>query len=1273
MPKFSVKRPLTVFVAVLAVVILGVVAYLRMTPDLLPNMDFPYAVVITAAPGESPESVEETITRPMERSMATLEHIKSVTSTSRDSLSLVVLEFENGTNMDTLGVDIQQKITALSSQWDDTVGVPYVLKINPSVLPVEIAAVSYRGMEIHSLSEFVNDTLAQKLEGITGVASVSISGTLETQAHVVLDQAKMDRLSQTLYGAMEAKLEETRRQLQQTREQIRQAQNEMKTAQRDAVGGAVETAIGAVQDGLAAMGEQRADLAERLARLEPAVREWRQVETELLTVQSEIAALEQTGGLPGETLNTLKSREAELTALRDEKIAALRALGTEPEQAEQALEELRDTVSGVEDAIRALGGEEASARLARQVTDGAMTGLDTLTGLSVGTVQINEALSKIDEALGELESYREKAAARTDLSSMLSVTSVSALLAAQNFSMPAGYVQDDDGVSYMVSVGDRFSTREQLEDLLLFDFGSEDVPPVYLRDVATVAVLDNADEVYTKINGEDGVSVTFTKQSSYATAAVSKQIAARFEKLEAEYEGLHFQTLMDQGEYIYLIVNAILSSLLWGAVFAVVVLFLFLRDWRPTVITLLSIPVSVILAVVLMYFSGVTINMISLSGLAVSVGMLVDNSVVVIENTYRLRAKGATVIQAAVSGAGQVLGAIVASTLTTVAVFLPIVFVEGITKQLFTDLALTMTFSLLASLLTALTLVPAMASGLLGAVPPRRRFLLERVYPAYRRALAWSLDHKAVILGGAAALLILSGAAAISRGFSFMPEIDVNNASVTVTMPEEYDLSKTRETADEVMRRAMEVDGVETVGAVLGGGSLSGMQSLGGGSGGSAVSFYITVAEGASGMEAGRALEELCADLPCTVEASPVMSFDTLITSGITVQLFGDSMEDLQSAARTLADRMETVEGVASVSDGLEDAVPALQVTVDPTAAMQKGMTVAQIYLQVASALSTSASGADLTLDGVAMGLLVENDPSARLTRETLLELEITPSGSSVSSLTGTGGFGEMANLSGADASQSGGESFPLGEVATVEERVSLQTIRRDQQRRYIAVTAEVAEGYNVTIVTGALRRAAAELELPSSVSVVFDGENEAIMEAVWQLVLMLGLGVLLVYLIMAAQFQSLKSPLIVMFTIPLAFTGGFLSLLIAGIEISVISLIGFVMLVGIIVNNGIVLVDHINQQRISGMERRAAIIDAGVTRMRPILMTSLTTILGLAVMALARSAGTALMQPVALVCIGGLLYATLMTLFVVPCIYELMNKKELRRVAEDELEIVDL
>ena len=275
---------------------------------------------------------------------------------------------------------------------------------------------------------------------------------------------------------------------------------------------------------------------------------------------------------------------------------------------------------------------------------------------------------------------------------------------------------------------------------------------------------------------------------------------------------------------------------------------------------------------------------------------------------------------------------------------------------------------------------------------------------------------------------------------------------------------------------------------------------------------------------------------------------------------------------------------------------------------------------------------------------------------------------------------GASASASASGLSQLTGEdgededtSFRLGDVAEIRETVSLNSISRDQQRSCITVTAAIAEGYNVTKVTSEVQRLVSGLTLPDTVTVEFNGENEQIMDAMTQLMLMLLLGVVLVYLIMVAQFQSLKSPFIVMFTIPLAFTGGFLALLIAGIEVSVVSLIGFVMLVGIIVNNGIVLVDYINQQRLAGMERREAIIDAGVTRLRPILMTSLTTILGLIVTAVAKNAGTALIQPIALVCIGGLLYATLMTLFVVPCMYDLLSKKELRKVDEDELKLLDM
>ena len=672
-----------------------------------------------------------------------------------------------------------------------------------------------------------------------------------------------------------------------------------------------------------------------------------------------------------------------------------------------------------------------------------------------------------------------------------------------------------------------------------------------------------------------------------------------------------------------------------------------------------------------MYFTGVTINMISLSGLAVAVGMLVDNSVVVIENIYRLRAKGATIIQAAVSGAGQVLGAVTASTLTTVCVFAPIVFVEGLTRQLFTDLALTITYSLLASLLVALTLVPAMASGMLRRPMVQKPGLLDKVYPAYRKAIAFSLDHKAGVLLLSLVLLVTSAGACLRRGFTFMPEMDMNNLSLTITMPEDTSREEAVRLADEVLERVMTVDDVQDAGFMMGGGTM------GGTSGGSYdVEGYITMPEGTFGSVAGKEIETLCADLPCEVTASGVMSgmMSYMTGSGVSLQVFGSDMADLQSSAQTIAKRLEQVEGVGEVSDGLDASAPALQVTIDRKAAAEKGLTVAQVYMQIAAALQSSASVSDVTLDSEDMDLTVDAAEGSVLKRENLLELELSAESSASSAMTGS-----TSGMTGSSAAgQLTGDSeedktFKLGDVATVTETVSMNTISRDQQRRCVTVTAAIADGYNVTHVTSAAQQAVSGLTLPEGVTAEFNGENEQIMEAMSQLLLMLLLGVVLVYFIMVAQFQSLKSPFIVMFTIPLAFTGGFLALLIAGIEVSVISLIGFVMLVGIIVNNGIVLVDYINQQRLSGMERREAIIDAGVTRLRPILMTSLTTILGLIVTATAKNAGTALMQPIAVVCIGGLLYATLMTLFVVPCMYDMMNKKDMQKVDESELQIVDM
>ena len=1293
MPAFSVKKPLTVYVVALAILILGVVAYLKMTPDLMPNMDYPYVIVVTSDPGASPESVEEEITKPLEKALATLDQLKTIQSSSQNSVSMVVLEFENGANMDSLGIDIQQQVSSLQGQWDDSISSPYILKVNPSMIPVMVAAISSSNMDVHELSDFVDDELAAKLTGITGVASVDVVGTIDRETHVVLDAEKMAAVTKTVREKAGRELDKAAGKLSDAKNELKEAQSALDEGIAQAADGvadgvtgvlnqaadALRDAIGSVPDGDDLITEEEKALRDAiLADQQQMAANNEKIQANQAIIDDENATEEEKAAAAAENLQL--QAENQMLALRiNENTVKLNAMVAQRQQ-QQMSQSIKAMQKALQEIEAFLNDPHRFDSLNKEISDGTEELMDGMLLMTESNVQIKLALQQIEEGEKQLAQTRRQVLEQLDMDGILSVSMVQQLLTAQDFSMPAGYIDDEDGVSYMVSVSNEITETKELENMVLFDLGIDGVEPIRLNDVATVFYTDNADQIYAKLNGENGIIASFTKQSNYATAEVSDNINARFAELETQYDGLSFAPLMDQGDYIYLIVETITSSLLWGALFSVVVLFLFLRDWRPTVITLVSIPVSVIFAVVLMYFTGVTINMISLSGLAVSVGMLVDNSVVVIENIYRLRAKGATVIQAAVSGAQQVLGAVTASTLTTVCVFAPIVFVEGLTRQLFTDLALTITYSLLASLLVALTLVPAMAGGMLRREMVQKPGLLDKIYPAYRKAITFALDHKAGVLLLSLVLLVTSAGAAVMRGFTFMPEMDMNNLSLTVTMPEGTTRRQAVELADTVLERVMTVDNVQDAGFMMGGGTMGGLNmgaAMGGSSGGSYdVEGYITMPEGTFGSDAAKEITALCADLPCEVTASGVMSsmMSMMTGSGVSLQVFGDDMEALQSAAQDLAKRLEQVDGVAEVDDGLDESAPALQVVVDRVAAAKKGMTVAQIYMKVAAALQSSTSVSNVTLGGESMALSVDAVKGSTVTREKLLELEITPDATLSSAMGGSAGSSALSQLSGSsDNTEKDDGTFKLGDVAKVQETVSMNTISRDQQRRCVTVTATVADGYNVTHVTSAARQALGSAALPDGITVEFNGENEQIMDAMGQLLLMLLLGVVLVYFIMVAQFQSLKSPFIVMFTIPLAFTGGFLALLVTGIEVSVISLIGFVMLVGIIVNNGIVLVDYINQQRLAGMERREAIIDAGVTRLRPILMTSLTTILGLIVTAAAKNAGTALMQPVAVVCIGGLLYATLMTLFVVPCMYEIMNRRDLRKVDERELEVVDM
>ncbi len=1367
--KFSVKKPMTVFVAVIIVIILGVVSFTNMTPDLLPNMDFPYVVVMTTYPGASPEEVETTVTKPMEQSMATLEKIEDVSSTSAENYSMIVLQFSDDTNMDAATINIREKIDLIKGGWNERVGTPYMLKINPDVMPVSVAAVDRDGLDVKELSSFVENSITPKLEGIEGVASVNAGGLIDQKVNVMLSQEKIDAVNKKIQAALNGKFDDAQKELDGSKDKIQDGLDQVNSGKEQAQSGKetlskkekeLSQQLAAAQGTL---DEKQQQLLEGKLELVSQLKDLASQKTQLLETKKQLAALQEaytrldgTISSLNETVQTLqklndtrldlkertdalneqieaiqnnpslsdeekaqmvssikssgeyidveketkefeqalsqygmtkqelplKLEQAKLTqkaaqAALTELNKALEKLGISPgqlkesiAQLEQGLAKITEGETQLNEALSQLeAGEitlkEAKQQLNTQQTNGMFQLNQALSELVSGQSalaatqqQLESAMTQVDSGLSELKTKKQEALDAADLNKTITMDMVSQILAAENFSMPAGYVTED-GVDYLVRVGDEFSDSQEIEDMTLFDLKIDGVGPIKLTDVADVIVTDNAEDIYAKINGNNGVILSFTKQSTYATADVSDNINKCFEELQGKYDGLHFTSLMDQGSYIYIVVNSVLQNLLFGALLAILILLFFLKDIKPTLIIACSIPISVVFAIVLMYFSGVTLNIISLSGLAVGVGMLVDNSVVVIENIYRLRNEGASAIKASVSGAVQVAGAIASSTLTTICVFLPIIFIQGITRQLFTDMALTIAYSLLASLLVALTLVPAMSQGMLRKTKPVRHGLFNRFLKGYEKSARFALKYKFVPLLVSVILLVVSVVFVVQKGFAFMPESEGESISVNVEMPEDATFDDTTKVADEILKQADTIKDIETVGVMVGGnmGSMLGMGSSGGqGSGESTtVMMYVLPKKNAS-MSNGKiakALEEKCGGLNAKVTASAessMMSMSSMGASGITLKLYGEDLDQLYTQATEIGKLIEAVDGVAEVDNGVEDTTPEIRVTVDKTKAMLKGLTVAQVYMDISAAIKSETAATTLKqADGSGVDVIVVDGKAKDITPDDIRDYVLTA------------------------AQQDGSETkVKLSDIATIEDAQSLNSISRDNQRRYISVSAELEQGRNVTLVTNAVQKALDGHTLPEGMSVDYSGENETIMESLSQLMTMLLLAVVLIYLIMVAQFQSLLSPFIVMFTIPLAFTGGLLALLITGNELSVVSMIGFVMLAGIIVNNGIVLIDYINRLRMSGMEKKEAIIEASKTRMRPILMTAITTILGLSTMALGIGTGSEMMQPVAIVCIGGLIYATAMTLYVVPAMYDILSRKKMRVISAQDLEVLE-
>ena len=1250
--KFSIKKPFTVLVAVVIVIVFGVIALTKMTPDLFPKINTPYVIVMTAYPGASPEEAEEEITKPMEQQMATLSNIKNVTSVSAANYSMIQLEFSDSVNMDSVSVDIREKIDQIEGNLPDTAGTPVVMKISMDMMPVVTAAVGMEDKSSGEVSQFTKDNLQSPLEGVEGVASVSTMGMVDDNIQIVLSQDKIDAINKEVAAAIN--------------KQMGDAEGQMKSGMAAAKSGKKQ-----IQDGKKAVKDGQSQAAKQLAA----------TKTKLQESRDQLVALKQNGP-------AIKALYEQYKKYKDDPImgpqveSQLKALGIDPASLDQIVPQIDQADAQLKQIDKALEeldsqGSAMNFELGSKYAD--------LTSAE-GTVE--STVNQLQSALSQLQSSKEAALASADMTGVITMQNVSAILSAQNFSMPAGYITDGKA-EVLVSVGDKIKNKDELENLILFDMGIDGVDPIRLSDVATVTYTDDDAETYAKINGNNGVLLSFTKQSSYATADVSANISDKFAQLEKEYkdDDLSFTTLYDQGDYIHIVINSVLQNLLLGAILAILILLVFLRDLRPTIITAVSIPLSVIFAIVLMYFSGVTLNMISLAGLAIGVGMLVDNSIVVVENIYRLRSMGYSRVQAAVSGAVQVAGAITASTLTTICVFVPIIFVDGMTRDIFTDLALTVAYSLLASLLIALTVVPAMAKGLLKketrltALSQTGRFM-----DKYRTAVRWALSHRAIVLIAAVVLLVGSSGLALMRGLSFMPSMSTPQISATIQMPKESTLKETSDTTDKIVKEVRKVDGVETVGAMLSSNTMS-MMGMSGTQDVTSTMVYVILNEDKAdnGKIIAKKMDKLAKKYNCEIVTSADMDMSSMMGgSGVDIKLYSEDLTKLRSAGIAIESKLKGMKSLEDVSTIDEDSSEELHVVVNKNLAMKQGLTVAQVYQQISAKLTKESTATTLSESDTSMDVVVENSTNGTFTRKDLENMKLTTSGGASSSAAGgssagtglSGGAGSTASGGSASASSgsSGSSEVTLSSIADIQTTASLSEINHDNQKRSLSVTASVKDGYNITHVNSDVQKMIKKEKLiPSRVKVDYGGENEEIMHSMKQMMLMLLVGLILVYLVMVAQFQSLRSPFIVIFTIPLAFTGGMLALLICGQDVSVVSMMGFVMLMGVVVNNAIVLVDCINRFRLEGMDMESAVIEAGAVRMRPVLMTAITTILGLLPLAIGFGTGAEMMQPVAIVCIGGLFYATLTTLLVIPIMYRIFAKKHMEKIQEEELEVVNV
>lgn len=1000
----SVRRPVTIAMVILVILLLGFVSLTRLSIDLFPKMDLPYAVAVAEYSGAGPEEVESTVTEPLEDVLGTVEHVKNVTSTSYAGQSLVMVEFNFGTDMNFATLQMREKIDMIKGMLPDDVKNPMVMKADPSMMPVIQLGLS-GGKDLKDLKDLGENVIKPRLERLSGVASVAVTGGYTREIQILADPVRMDA-----YG--------------------------------------------------------------------------------------------------------------------------------------------------------------------------------------VGLDQISQALR------------------------------------AENMNVASGKVTEGKKELFVRTLG-QFETLDDIKNVRIGLAGGKSIT---LADLATVKDGFAEQTQVSRMNGKPSVAISVQKQSEANTVQVSDLVQKEMALLSQEIPGnVQAKTVFDQATFIRQSINSLSSHAIEGGLLAVIIVYLFLRSIRSTLIIGLALPISIVGIFTVLYAGGLTLNMMSLGGLALGIGHLVDCSIVVLESIYRYRQDGYSMKDAAVQGASEVGMPVVASTLTVAVVFLPIVFVEGLASMLFRELALTVVSSQGVALLVAVTLVPMLCSKFL-VVPKhqdeRKAGLFQKIENGYSRILAWSLSHRKTVLIGVIAVLAASLAMIPIVGTEFMPKSDTGELAITAELDKGTVLAETDRAAEKIEMAISEIPEVKTVFVNVGGADMMGTSAS------EVADMQVQLVPKAerqrSADQVADDIRERVQNIPgadISVTISDSMSMGGMAAAPIAITLKGDDLDVLKGMAEEIQEMVAAVPGTREVESSMTVGRPELKIEVDRDRAVSYGISVAQ----VASAVRTAFDGNVATqyrTGGDEYDIRVILPEEYRQSIQDLNNVKIvTPAGIRV----------------------------PLVNLITTNTDLGPTQIDRENRSRVAAINSQIS-GRDLGSVTRDIETKLQDLHLPQGYSIEIGGENADMIESFTSLGLALLLGMILTYMVMAAQFESFIYPFVIMFTVPTMFIGAIAGLVITGRSISVIVIIGLIMLVGIVVNNGIVLVDYINVLRRRGLDMTEAIKKAGPIRLRPVLMTALTTAMAMVPLALGIGEGAETQAPMATVVVGGLTTSTIFTLVFVPVMYTLVE-----------------